>query len=334
MARAAASVIHSEQQHLTSFSEFSEAVSTSFVPLAVRHKSVHHFQGRVRGTRVDRFAFAEVAADAHEVERTPQLISQGRSDYYKVSVLLSGRGLLVQDDRELTLSPGDIAIYDTGRPYSLEFDAEFRNFVFMLPKDTLDIPHELMDQLVASRLCPGSPMAALLAQHLPLVPQATAQATPAGGARLARSTLELLEGLCLDQLGTDPCALDPKYRRLHEIREYIDEHLASPSLDPAQIAAAHYISVRNLHGLFHDEELSVAAWIRTRRLDHCQQELSDARLAHFSISEIAARSGFVDAAHFSKLFRAHAGMTPSEYRLRAQHVTDKSPSAPAPRASR
>ncbi|MHA3724996.1 AraC-like ligand-binding domain-containing protein [Leucobacter sp. HY1910] len=314
-----APIAHSVSQNITSFAEFREAVSDSFVPLAVRHKPTPEFQGRVCSTRVDRFAFAEVAAGAHEVERTPQLISRGRSEYYKVGVLLSGRGLLVQDNRELTLSPGDIAIYDTGRPYSLEFDAEFRNFVFMLPKETLDIPLELMDQLVASRLCPASPVTALLAQHLPLVPQATAHSSAVGGTHIARSTVGLVEAVCLDQLGTDPVALDPKYRLLQEVRDYIDSNLASPTLSPPQIAAAHYISVRHLHSLFRAEGVSVSAWIRARRLERCQRELADVRLAHHAISVIASRSGFVDAAHFSKLFRSHTGVTPREFRSHAHN---------------
>lgn len=317
---------HSVSQDITSFSGFREAVSSSFVPLAVRHKPTPEFRGRVRSTRVDRFAFAEVAAGAHEVERTPQLIADGRSEYYKVSVLLSGRGLLVQDNRELTLGPGDIAIYDTGRPYSLEFDAEFRNFVFMLPKDTLDIPIDLMDQLVASRLSPRSPVAALLAQHLPLVPQATAHSSAVGGTHIVRSTVGLVEAVCLDQLGKDPVALDPRYRLLQEVREYIDTNLASPTLSPPQIAAAHYISVRHLHSLFHAEGVSIATWIRTRRLERCQRELADTRLAHHAISVIASRSGFVDAAHFSKLFRSHAGMTPRDYRAHAHETATKSTS--------
>ncbi len=42
---------------------------------------------------------------------------------------------------------------------------------------------------------------------------------------------------------------------------------AIPQLSPAAVAAAHHISLRSLHQLFHDEGLTVAGWIRQRRLE-------------------------------------------------------------------
>jgi transcriptional regulator GlxA family with amidase domain len=41
------------------------------------------------------------------------------------------------------------------------------------------------------------------------------------------------------------------------------------------------------------------------------------------VSAIAARWGLIDAAHFSRLFRAAYGLPPAEYRLTAMADTDE-----------
>jgi AraC-like DNA-binding protein len=104
---------------------------------------------------------------------------------------------------------------------------------------------------------------------------------------------------------------------LRRVQAYIDDHLPLPDLNPSTIAAAHFISTRHLHAIFHEEGLTVSSWIRTRRLDRCRRELIDPFAAHRPVSEVAGRWGFPDAAHFSRAFRAEFGESPSAVRARA-----------------
>ena len=65
-----------------------------------------------------------------------------RSDqrYFKLNLQLEGTGLLIQDNREAVLRPGDLAIYDTNRPYTLAFEEQARMMVVMFPHDALSLP--------------------------------------------------------------------------------------------------------------------------------------------------------------------------------------------------
>ena len=58
----------------------------------------------------------------------------------------------------------------------------------------------------------------------------------------------------------------------------------------------------------------MAGYILQRRLDACRRAFDDRTSGHRSITEIALGNGFENMAHFSRVFRAHLGMTPSEYR--------------------
>ncbi|MEO6529881.1 MAG: helix-turn-helix domain-containing protein, partial [Specibacter sp.] len=98
------------------------------------------------------------------------------------------------------------------------------------------------------------------------------------------------------------------------IRRFIEANLADPELSPASVASAHFISTRHLHNVFQEAGTTVAHWIRTRRLENCRRELRDPLLTHRPVSVIASRWGFVDAAHFSRVFRATFGEPPSTYR--------------------
>jgi transcriptional regulator GlxA family with amidase domain len=83
-------------------------------------------------------------------------------------------------------------------------------------------------------------------------------------------------------------------------------------LGPASIARAYSMSVRALHALFEDTDTSVAGLVRSERLARCMEDLQ--RPNGGSVTEIAFRWGFCDAAHFSRVFKRAFDATPSEIR--------------------
>lgn len=314
----AASTPHAQTQGapVLDFNSFTAVASSAFVPLAIRSEQHGSFRGRVRTSEIDRLAFTELSATAHQVERTPKLISEG-GDCYMVGIMLAGSGLLVQNGRELILREGDITIYDTGRPFSLSFETDSKNFVILLPKDMISLPQELVGELTATRLPDDSRTGALASQFLLHVPQALQNSFHEVNVSLARTSVGLLETLLTMALGAERLTQDPHLVLLRKIREYIEANLSSPELNPGEIAHAHHISTRHLHGLFRSQGTTVSAYIRTQRLEHCRRDLINPALTDRPVSAIAARWGFIDAAHFSRVFRAHFNTTPRE--MRTQH---------------
>ena len=51
-----------------------------------------------------------------------------------------------------------------------------------------------------------------------------------------------------------------------------------------------------------------------RRLECCRATLADRAQQHRSITDIAFSFGFQNMAHFSRVFRSHLGLPPSDYR--------------------
>jgi AraC-like DNA-binding protein len=93
--------------------------------------------------------------------------------------------------------------------------------------------------------------------------------------------------------------------------------LSEPDLDPDAIAAAHHIS-RNPHKVFSRHDVTVAGYVRARRLELVRRDLSDPANAREPVSSLARRRGIVDPSYLSKAFRSRFRVSPREYRARLE----------------
>lgn len=296
---------------------FRNIVDSSFVPLRISAEGAQPFAARLASTEADNVTFTEISAKPHLVERTPETIAHGGSGYYKISLMLSGSSILVQDGKEVVMQTGDLSVYDTSRPYSLLFDEDFRTLIMMFPKDRLDIPIPFTEQLTAIALNQEQQeLAPVVTSFLSQFPDGMAQLSDRVRTKLAHTSLDLVGTMLSSILDTDPMQRDPHQIMLHQIYEYIDVNLASTDLSPGSIAAAHYISTRHLHGLFKLADSTVSTWIRERRLERCRNDLLDPKLADRPIARIAASWGFIDPAHFSRVFKSTYFASPSDIRHR------------------
>lgn len=315
-----ADAVHSATAH--SFSAWNDLICASFVPLHVRSSNQDNFHGRLRSRLLDELSIIEVTASGHSVHRTPSLISHSDRLYFKLNLQLAGTGLLIQDNREAVLHPGDLAVYDTHRPYTLAFESDFRTLVLMFPHDALDLPAGSVGQLTATRLAADQGLGRMISPFMTRLAENLDILSGASGHRLAHNTVDLLSTMFAAELeDRTPAGPErPHEELLGRIRGFIESNLADPDLSPASVAAAHFISTRHLHNVFQEAGTTVAHWIRTRRLENCRRELREPLLAHRSVSSIAGRWGFVDAAHFSRIFRSAFGEPPSSYRRSAAHT--------------
>ena len=307
--------VHTSVSH--NFRDYRQAVVSSFVPLDVSRVSADPFWGRLRSVDFDDAHVHEVTASQHMVERTESLVAVSDERFYKASLQVSGTGMLIQDGREALLQPGDLAIYDTARPYSMIFEQDMRMLVLMFPREQLGLPPDMMRQLTAHRFSSTDGLGAMIIPFLQNVSQNLDRVGGATGPRLVRTAIDLITTMFANELDLEADPRDSHQLLMHQVRHYIETNLGSPELSPTQIAAAHFISTRHLHGLFREKGTTVSTWIRERRLENCRRDLIEPLNAHLSVGAIAGRWGFVEAAHFSRVFKAAYEMAPSELRARS-----------------
>ena len=261
------------------------------------------------------------------VRRTPELISQADPDMLKMVLVCGGNSCVIEQGvRQAPLSAGEFAIYDTRRPYQVACGVgggqPVQMMTFMFPPSLLPLARNRLRELAAVRFRADAGLGDLTSQFLLQLARNVDHYSPAEAARLSTAALEVLATRLAHELDAQQWGT-PESRRhalLTTVQAFIQQHLGDPHLSPAMVAAAHHISRRSLDQLFHDEGLTVAGWIRQRRLERCRRDLTDPALASRPAAAIAARWGFSSAGDFSRAFRAVYGLPPAEYRMSARIV--------------
>lgn len=238
-------------------------------------------------------------------------IRRADADMCKIDVLAHGRGVVEQDGRTARLGPGDFAVVDLSRPVRWTM-SEMRLVAVVFPRALLPVP-----AVPTGVTFPGDRgVSALVSTMAREIARRQGEWSAVDGVRLGTALLDLLTVALAarqDRLA-DVAPTTSRHALLLQIQAYVEQHLADPELAPGGIAAAHHISLRYLYKLFEEQGLTVADWIRQRRLERCRRDLLDPALRDRPVSAIGARWGLTNPAHFSRVFRAAYGRPPTEYR--------------------
>ena len=302
-----------------------EITAATWVPMECRAETGGGYWGVFRASGLGPLQVVVMDVMPITVTRTPALIEQEDPDLLKM-LLACGEGstVVTQDGRQARISAGEFALYDTRRPYQVDCavdrDRPSRLLTFMFPPSLLPLSRSQLPELTATRFQATTGLGDLTSQFLLQLASNVDHYSPAEAARLSSAALEVLatrlaHELELDRWGT------PEARRhalLTTVQAFIHQHLGDSDLTPSAVAAAHHMSLRSLHQLFHDQGLTVAGYIRQRRLERCRRDLTDPALASRPVAAIASTWGFTNGADFSRAFRSAHGMPPAEYRRSAR----------------
>jgi AraC-like DNA-binding protein len=306
------------------FDAWREYVIKTHVPMELSSEYASDLRVTDRVLILGSLAVRSVHVPSLTVRRTPKLVRQSDPEAYQVSFVRQGSVDVVQQgrtDRRTTHRPYDLVLLDTSRPNEMriktaEGDESLTGFTALVPKALLSVPTDSVDRLLARRMPGGEGIVALLFGFIAQLTSDTARYGPADGPRLGTVVVDLLSA-ALAQVLEKEDDLTPEARRRTltlRIDAFIQQNLRDPRLTPEVVAAAHHISVSYLHRLFQERGTSVAASIRSRRLQRSCADLADPAMATVPVHTIASRWGFTDTAHFSRTFRREYAMTPVEYR--------------------
>lgn len=297
--------------------EWSQRVATSFATVSI-DKANSEFRGTMRTDSLDGVQVSRVEVPEHVVQRTANHIAPNEGSRFVLCIQLGGRSMVVQDGREALLTPGDVTLYDTARPYTLMHEDGVNCIGLVIPEERVSMAPNTLRSLAATVMTGSDLMTATSAQAIERFQQGIEDLAQPTRVRLGHTFVSLFETLCMNWITQTPAIeFDPKAELREAVLRHIDEHLADPELTPQSIADAHFISLRSLHALAQNSGASVAGWIRTRRLERCRADLADPSLAHITVAEVGARWGFLHPPHFTTVFRTQFGETPSVFRKRA-----------------
>ena len=303
------------------FAFWQECMTRTMAPMEISTPRAGDFWARQRLLHLEDVWLWPTSICSSRYRRTPRLIRQSDPELLHMTLVLPGSGTIHVDHggHRSDNGPYDVYFLDTSRPYDVRSDDEGRlvGVGVEIPRSRLHLPGErTLGDVLGRRLSGRQGFGALLAQFLTHLSEEADSYRSSDAPQLNSVLLDLVAGLISRELGTDE-ALPPETRTRNlilTIRSFILHNFQDPRLTAQSVAAAHHLSTRHLHRLFQQEDVTVAALIRHRRLEQARRDLADPALSGTPAHTIAARCGFTAAAHFSRAFRAAYGVSPSEYR--------------------
>lgn len=302
-----------QQETSTTLEAWRRSIARSFVPMEVQPDQNHSgaFHASVERMRIGFISLSRVVSDAHVALRTEHNILKHPADAYKVSCQVTGEGWLEQDGRRSLLTPGSLAIYDTGRPYTLEFPGHSDSIIALIPRAELPIDPALVSDVTAKPLTERPVLAATLTALLTGALTGDMQTGPTGDYHLSRAISELIAAILLAETVRHAPSDSAREAQLASLKLYAHAHLSNPDLTVEDAAAANYVSTRTTQRLFRSEGTTFAGWLRTERLARAHHRLVT---GVDPITDIAHECGFASATHFSRAFREQYGISARETR--------------------
>ncbi|MCS5478785.1 helix-turn-helix domain-containing protein [Corynebacterium sp. YIM 101645] len=307
-------------RHLTA-SAFARA---EIVPAA------QQFVGTMRTQRFGAVDISQVEVGRHRVNRSVEHVRSSREHNLIVGLQLGGNSLIIQDGRIAALSPGDIAVYSTARPYSIVADEPMVCMGVKLPPTMLTVQDGLLENVTARCLSPDNTLRTSFIEVLRAAAHPDAPLSDAARPLTARMLGDMVSIMCINEAELLGLVDTPQTDEdlIAEVLAYAYAHLSDPALTAGEVAASCHISVRTLYHLLAARGIKLSAWIRTQRLEKCRHALADPQLAHLPVAQIAARWGFRNAAYFSTVFRAEFGSSPDAYRRRTRTAAELTEAGP------
>lgn len=291
-----------------------DLVRSTFLALDCRAERSSGFEGSALITHLGDATAADLWVGASRVQRRRRDAENDGCSYFKVFWQLTGHSYIRQGRHQATLQPGAWSIYDTSREYTIESSDRARFLVLLVLRSQCPTWSAPVRELGGSAIpqdgaahAARSVLSSLLHCETPLDPTTQQILHSSVRALMERALWCELERRGLDARSTERPTLE-------RVQTHIIEHLADPALTPESVAEALDICRRTLYGLFEHSELTPRAFIQRVRLIRASTLLREAAWCEASVSQVARHCGFADAAAFSRAFRAHFGVAPSDWR--------------------
>lgn len=224
---------------------------------------------------------------------------------------IAGVRRYLQKGVEVLLKAGDSTLIDSGQPWSSSCGTECVRLYLRVPRWMMENRLRTREIPIAARISGGSRVGATLSR----LSQSLYEGAGRMGEEESAATLDAYFRALAVCFGRRESATQRPPELLGQIIQYVNAHLAEPTLTPVEIASAMGISLRHLHRVFSATGNTLGDYVRARRLEQCREDLVNPRLLQKTITDIAFFWGFSDAAHFSHSFRKQFGVSPRTFRV-------------------
>lgn len=295
-----------------------EAIASAYFPLDLRFREADRFSGDLTTWRFGDVSVSRLTCDALQYLRLPHHFRGAREEEFLVTVPARAEVFFSQCGREVKCRPGGFILERSSEPYQFSHAEPADMWVLKVDADALTGRLRAPDRFCTLQFEANNGAGGLFNDMLQLLPARFDGMTQEARSTVGRQLVDLLVlAVKADERVLTSGNSTVRAAHLARIEAYIRTNLHEFGLRPERIAQACGISTRYLHELFRDTDQTVRDWIRDQRLTACREALADPN-NNQTAAEIAYRWGFGDQTQFSRVFKAHFGVPPGEFREKAR----------------
>jgi AraC family transcriptional activator of tynA and feaB len=286
-----------------------------FCPVAITPASADDFRARFSIGTVGSLAIAETNSMPAALEHDERHLVESPAKRFSMLMALDGTIQVSHRGNKIALEPGDWTLLDRLASSHLSFHAPNRAISVHVPQMALDRFLPTRTDLCGRAMRGGMGFGSTLRSAVMSVwERMHGDIEPSAETILVDVLLRLIAASCALEHKEEPSGKTIASARKTQIRHFIEAHLRDADLSVERIAHSLDISPRYVRMIFATESESVTAYILRRRLERCAEIIVDPLLQHRTLTETAFEWGFSNMAHFSRAFKRHFGVSPTEFR--------------------
>lgn len=298
----------------TQFEAWRHALSRTHLDWDLKSGGHMPFHAETRQRVLDGISVIECICDPCEGSRRKSELRRSDDAYFGVLFELSGHEIIRQGDREAGLAAGDFVLWDSEREMDFRVTSRLHKLTLLIPKQRAKRLEWDIERFAGTVVKNSTAVSGISAEALSRLARDFTRIGDHEAEAVMQPILSLLMAT-LTTRQTPPDVSTAHRDHFSEFCRFIRNNLEDSRLDPTTVAEAHGVSLRYLHSVFAQNNDSCCNFMRRERLRRCHADLSRPHCRD-TITEIAFRWGFNDAAHFSRAFKAEFGVAPKSLRAR------------------
>jgi len=269
-----------------------------------------HINGHLSVRQSAGIDIACVGLDAKLVSRGPADIRQDPGDYYFLILQNKGKSGIIQNDKEIRLSPGDMAIVDAASTSQFHYTNGYSAQV------SVHLPRDEMKQRFGRRINGGIaiPQDDMLGIALRSILNQLMSGENNSELHIREAFFSVL-GAYLTEHQKGCVVINPDRQLVNRSIALMNEHYSDSAFSTAKLADMMGISVRRLQRAFKLTDETAHSRLQSIRIEHAFQTL--AKRTEYdrktNVSTIAYSCGFNDLSTFYRRFKDRYHFTPTDH---------------------
>ena len=260
---------------------------------------------------------SRIRAPGHQAHRDRRSIAAVVDDAFFLNVAADSPARLTHLGEQFSLRAGQPVLIDNRQPFELALSAprQFHLYTVRIPRAALGDSLSDRDLTTVNRRLASTEGAVLAAQARLMRAE-----FDAGRIRIALAMTRVMSDLLrrmFESDGVSGSGTDQVHAlTVDRLTSLVSRQLDSPEFRLPDLARLLSRSVRSIQDTFATAGSTWSSWALETRLNNARARIESPLWADKSLAHIAAASGFRDASHFHRAFRARFGDAPSAFRAR------------------